>query len=106
MTGIAARFGAFVAERHPLALAGALDALEAVARGPAPTDSTRPGRAQAGVSPGAWAGACRSAGSRGTGRGRRLRTSAETRLEQAYERILDVCDGFFRRAAIQGVSDR
>src|SRR6266478_6012312 len=38
LTGIAARFGAFVAERHPLALAGALDALEAVTRGHAPTD--------------------------------------------------------------------
>src|SRR5882762_8272963 len=33
LTGIAGRFGAFVAERHPPALAGALDALEAVTRG-------------------------------------------------------------------------
>src|ERR1700730_2177828 len=41
LKGIAARFGAFVAERHPLALAGALDALEAVARGHAPTDQPR-----------------------------------------------------------------
>src|SRR5229473_873465 len=100
LTGIARRFGAFVAERHPLALAGALDALEAVTRGHVPTDHSgldalRP----------AFRGEL----------GRRLqsvpvppglaettpRTSAETRLQQAYDDILDACDGFFRRAAIQ-----
>src|ERR1700681_2816052 len=39
-TGITSRFGAFVVERHPLALATALDALEAVAPGRVPTDET------------------------------------------------------------------
>src|SRR3984893_14376583 len=100
LTGIAGRFGAFVAERHPLALAGALDALEAVARGHLPTDHL-------------GLDALRPAFRRELGR--RLqsvpvppglaettpRTSAETRLQQAYEDILDACDGFFRRAAIQ-----
>ena len=32
LTGLASRFGAFVAERHPFALADALDAFEAVDR--------------------------------------------------------------------------
>src|SRR5260221_5246476 len=56
LTGIAARFGAFVAERHPLALAGALDALEAVARGHAPTHPTRLGAATPAVLPGSLRG--------------------------------------------------
>src|ERR1700676_5152181 len=100
LTGIAGRFGSFVAERHPLALGGALDALEAVARGHVPNDP-------------AGLDAIRPAFRRELGR--RLqsapvppglpettpRTSVETRLEQAYEDILDACDGFFRRAAIQ-----
>ena len=33
LTGIARRFGAFVAERHPFALAAALDAFEAATGG-------------------------------------------------------------------------
>src|SRR5580693_6223581 len=37
-TGITGRFGAFIVERHPLALAIALDALEAVAPGRVPAD--------------------------------------------------------------------
>jgi 2-oxoisovalerate dehydrogenase E1 component len=98
--GITGRFGAFVAERHPLALAGALDALEAVTRGHAPTDQTgldalRPAfrreferRLQSGSVPPGLAETT-------------PRTTAETRLQQAYEDILDACDGFFRRAAIQ-----
>jgi 2-oxoisovalerate dehydrogenase E1 component len=100
LTGITGRFGAFVAERHPLALAGALDALEAVARGHVPTDqpgldALRPAfrrelgwRLQSVPVP---AGLAETT----------PRTSAETRLQQAYEDILDACDGFFRRAAIQ-----
>jgi 2-oxoisovalerate dehydrogenase E1 component len=100
LTGIAGRFGAFVAERHPLALAGALDALEAVIRGHVPTDqpgldALRPAfrrelgrRLQSGPVPPGLAETT-------------PRTSAETRLQQAYEDILDACDGFFRRAAIQ-----
>src|SRR5712691_4863207 len=36
LTGIASRFGAFVAERHPFALADAVDAFEAVAGGRVP----------------------------------------------------------------------
>ena len=99
-TGITGRFGAFVAERHPLALGAALDALETVTGGRAPADQTgldalRPvfrrelgRRLQNGSVP--------------PGLGETTpRTSAETRLQQAYEDVLDACDGFFRRAAIQ-----
>src|SRR6266478_6126026 len=84
VTGIAGRFDAYVAERHPLALTGALEAVEAVTRGHVPTD--HPGL-----------DALRPALRRELGR--RLqsvpvppglpettpRTSAETRLQQAYE---------------------
>src|SRR5947209_4576273 len=38
LTGLARRFGAFVAERHPLALADALDAFEAAGGGREPRD--------------------------------------------------------------------
>ena len=38
LTGLASRFGAFVAERHPLALADALEAFAAVTRGGVPSD--------------------------------------------------------------------
>ena len=47
LTGLASRFGAFVAERHPFALAEALDAFDAVthgaeAGGEAAIDALRP----------------------------------------------------------------
>ena len=100
LTGLASRFGAFVAERHPLALVDALEAFDAVARGPVPTgelgiEVLRPVFRQE--------------------LGRRLqvrtapvgglpdttpRTTAETRLAWAYAEVLDACDGFLRRAAI------
>jgi 2-oxoisovalerate dehydrogenase E1 component len=100
LTGIERRFGAFVAERHPLALADALAAFGAVTRSGIPSDghgieALRPAFRQE--------------------LGRRLhskpapsdlpeptpRTSIETRLTQAYDEVLDACDGFFARAAIE-----
>ena len=98
--GVAARFGAFVAERHPLALAEALAAFEAAAQGRVPDtadgiDALRP--------------AVREQLARRL-RGRPApidlpettpRTSAASRIEQAYAEVVDACDGFLRRAAIQ-----
>ena len=48
LTGLASRFGAFVAERHPFALADALDAFEQATsgrepRGEAAIEAARPG---------------------------------------------------------------
>ena len=98
-TRLTSRFGAFVAERHPLALAEALAALEAAASGSIPID-------ESGLE------ALREAFRRELSD--RLRwpptgTLAETtpgvaasvRLEQARGEVLDGCDGFLRRAAIE-----
>ncbi len=101
LTGLASRFGAFVAERHPLALADALEALEAVTRGRMPSD-------EHGID------ALRPAFRRELGRRLQARaappgglpdttprTTAETRLGQAYAEVVDACDGSLRRAAIE-----
>jgi 2-oxoisovalerate dehydrogenase E1 component len=101
LTGFASRFAAFVAERHPLALTVAVDALEAVRRGaggesdkqidalrapfrrelarrlydvltaPAGIDETTPG------------------------------VPAVRRLEQARAEIVESCDGFLAREAVR-----
>src|SRR5438034_2902437 len=103
LTGIASRFGAFVAERHPFALADALEALETLVTtsgGREPTDD-------------AAIDALRPAFHRELTRRLQLRlvphglgeptprVSAEMRLGQAYAQLLDDCDGFLRRAALQ-----
>src|SRR5262245_51642914 len=100
LTGIASRFGAFVAERHPFALADALDALEAASGGREPKDE-------------AAIDALRSAFHRELTRRLQLRAippglsettpriSAETRLAQANAQLADDCDGFLRRAALE-----
>src|SRR5688500_20218348 len=96
----AMRLGAFVAERHPLALAEELDAFTAVARDRALEDEAaieamRPlfrrelaHRLESRPVP---------AGLPETTPG----TSAGRRLELARTEILDDCDGFLRRAAIE-----
>src|SRR6266545_4573055 len=98
LTGLASRFGAFVLERHPFALADALDAFEVAAGGRAHNDE-------------ASIEALRPAFHRELTRRLQLRavphglsettprTSAEVRLGQAYAALLDDCDGFLRRAA-------
>src|SRR6266508_2202349 len=100
LTGLARRFGAFVLERHPFALADALDAFEVAAGGRAHNDE-------------ASIEALRPAFHRELTRRLQLRavphgltettprTSAEVRLGQAYAALLDDCDGFLRRAAIE-----
>ena len=100
LTGLASRFGAFVAERHPFALADALEAFEKATggrdpqrrsgdRGRSSGAAARAEEAAAGAAAAARAArhdAADDGGSRGW-----VRRSAE---------LLDACDGFLRRAAI------
>jgi 2-oxoisovalerate dehydrogenase E1 component len=100
LTGIASRFGAFVAERHPFALTAALEAFEAARGGREP-------RTEAEID------AVRSPLRRELARHLQARdvppglaettprTSAERRIGQAHAALLDDCDGFLRRAAIE-----
>jgi 2-oxoisovalerate dehydrogenase E1 component len=100
LTGIASRFGAFVAERHPFALSDAIDAWEAVAggrelNGAAAIETLRPAlgrelakRLKAHALPQGLADTT-------------PRTSASQRLEQAHATLMDECDGFLRRVAIE-----
>src|SRR5438067_10237889 len=93
LTGIASRFGAFIAERHPFALTDALKAWEAVARGREPNGE-------------AALDALRSDLRRELLKrleSRKLpdgipdttpRTTAETRIRQAHAVLVDDCDGF------------
>src|SRR5262249_19856821 len=100
LTGLARRFGAFVAEHHPFALADALAAFDAAARGGEPSGD-------------AAVDALRPALRRELMRRLQLRalpqeigettprTAAATRIGQAAAQLLDDCDGFLRRAALQ-----
>jgi 2-oxoisovalerate dehydrogenase E1 component len=97
---LASRFGAFVAERYPFALAEAVEAFEAVTGGREP-------RGEEAID------AVRSPLHRELARRFRARpvpeglpettpgTSARTRLDQAATEWLAACDGFMRRAAIE-----
>jgi 2-oxoisovalerate dehydrogenase E1 component len=97
---IVSRFGAFVAERHPFALADALGAFEAAAGGRQPGGETE-------------IDALRPIFHQELARRLQLRQppeslpettpriSAATRLDQARAALLEDCDGFLRRAAIE-----
>src|SRR3954468_16840885 len=100
LTGLASRFGAFVAETHPLALAVALDAWDAVNSAREPADqpafeALRPAlrrellkRLQAAPLPPGLPDTT-------------PRMTAESRLVQAHSEFVEACDGFVRRAALQ-----
>ena len=100
LTGVASRFGAFVAERHPFALNEAIDAWEAATggrepKGEAAIEALRPAfrhevtrRLQARALPQGLTDTT-------------PRTTAAQRLEQAQSSLIDDCDGFFRRRAIE-----
>jgi 2-oxoisovalerate dehydrogenase E1 component len=100
LTGVVRQFASFVVERYPFALADVLGAIQAVAPDgigttPAEIDAAR--------------------GAFGDELGRRLharplpsslpettpRTGAGERMRQAAEELLEACDGFLRRAAIE-----
>ena len=100
LDGVTSRFGAFVAERHPFALDAVLAAFEAVTHQSPPTeaaalDALRPlfrnelsHRLRRHPIP--------SGLSETT-----PRVSASARLEQAFDELVDACDGFLCRAAIE-----
>jgi 2-oxoisovalerate dehydrogenase E1 component len=100
LTGLASRFGAFVAERHPFALADAIAAFEQATRGRDPHDEAsiealRPAlagelskRLQASPIPDGLPDTT-------------PRTTAVSRVAQAHAELIDACDGFLRRAAIR-----
>jgi 2-oxoisovalerate dehydrogenase E1 component len=99
LTGLAARFGAFAAERHPFALQDALDALDAVAgsknpRTEADLEALRPAlrreltrRLQARTLPDSLPDTT-------------PRTTAAERIAHANTEVVEACDGFLRREAI------
>ena len=99
LTGLASRFGAFVAERHPFALADALDAFEKATGGrdlrdEAALEAARPALKHELKK---WLDA------RGLPDGipdTTPRTTAAARMQQAHAELLDAADGFLRRAAI------
>ena len=100
LTGVASRFAAFVAERHPFALADAVEAFEAAAAGRSPRDAA----ALDALRPVLARELTRRFGGRQLPAGlpeTTPRTSAEARLEQAHAELLDACDGFLRREAIE-----
>jgi 2-oxoisovalerate dehydrogenase E1 component len=99
-TGIASRFGAFVTERHPFALADALEAFEAVAGGRALRDEAEIDA----LRPTFRRELTRRLQTREIPPGLNEttpRTSAALRVTQAHNELLDACDGFLRRAAIE-----
>jgi 2-oxoisovalerate dehydrogenase E1 component len=100
VTGVASRFGSFVTERYPLALADVLDALDAATRGRMPADQ----QGLDALRPEFRSELTRRLRARPTPDGLSETTpgtSAEKRLEQAHAELLEACDGFLRRAAIE-----
>jgi 2-oxoisovalerate dehydrogenase E1 component len=99
LTGLASRFGAFVAERHPFALADALEAFEKATGGRDPRDEA----AIEAVRPALQRELNTRLHARPLPPGlpdTTPRTSAASRMDQACREMLDACDGFLRRAAI------
>ena len=85
---LASRFGAFVAERYPFALAEAMDAFDAAAGDAALLRRELTTRLRARPVPPGLAETT-------------PRVSAEARIGQAHADLIDACDGFLRRAAIE-----
>jgi 2-oxoisovalerate dehydrogenase E1 component len=100
LTGIAGRFAAFVVERHPLALGDALETLNAVSGGALP--STEAGLEA--VRPSFRRELARRLAGRALPPGLPETTPGVTsnaRAALAFEEIVEACDGFLRRAAIE-----
>jgi 2-oxoisovalerate dehydrogenase E1 component len=102
LSGLGSRFAAFVAERHPFALTLALDAFETTGlftlkgRDAVKIDGARPAMRRA-LAKALYENAVAPEGIAETTPG----TSALKRLEQARAEVVDACDGFLRRAAIE-----
>jgi 2-oxoisovalerate dehydrogenase E1 component len=102
LTGLTSRFGAFVAERHPLALATALDALAAVRKnngGGADSKQIESLRApfRRELAKRLYNAMTAPDGIDETTPG----VSAVKRLEQARAEIVEACDGFLAREALR-----
>ena len=100
MPTLAARFGAFVAERYPFALTDALEAFEAATRGRVPDDEHGIDRLRSAV--------VRELSRRLAARPvpsdlpeTTPRTSVETRLRHAFDELTEACDGLLRRASLE-----
>jgi len=102
LTGLASRFAAFVAERHPFALKFALEAFDAAgvgaikSRDAVKLDAARMPFRRA-LAKSLYDEVAAPEGIAETTPG----TTAIKRLEQARAEVVDACDGFLRRAAIE-----
>ncbi|MEO7158872.1 MAG: thiamine pyrophosphate-dependent enzyme [Vicinamibacterales bacterium] len=102
LSGLGSRFAAFVAERHPFALPYAIEAFEASGisaikgRDAVKLDAARPALRRA-LAKLLYEQVSAPEGIAETTPG----TSATRRLEQARAEVVDACDGFLRRAAIE-----
>jgi 2-oxoisovalerate dehydrogenase E1 component len=99
-TGISSRFGAFVAERHPLAIQEALDAFESVADGVSAFDAHTLDALRAPLR----RELARRLEPRLAANGLGETTpgvAADVRLAQARDELAAACDGFLRREAIR-----
>jgi 2-oxoisovalerate dehydrogenase E1 component len=102
LSGLASRFGAFVAERYPFALNIALEVFESAGvnaikgRDAVKLDAVRPAFRRA-LAKALYDNVAAPEGIAET----TPRTSAIKRLEQARAEMVEACDGFLRRAAIE-----
>src|SRR3954469_3862933 len=99
VTGLASRFGAFVAERHPFALTDALEAFDKATGGREP----RGEKAIEAARPALQRELKKRLHARAVPQGlpdTTPQTTAAARIEQANAELLEAVDGFVRRAAI------
>ena len=102
LSGLASRFAAFVAERYPFALHHAIDAFESAGipaikgRDAVKLDAARPALRRA-LAKALYEELTAPDGAAETTPG----VSAAKRLEQARAELVEACDGFLRRAAIE-----
>ena len=101
LTGLASRFGAFVAERYPFALPAAVDAFDAATRG---RDDARTESAIDALAPRLRRELTRRLEEQPLPAGladATPRVAAADRVVEARTELLQACDGFLRRAAIE-----
>jgi 2-oxoisovalerate dehydrogenase E1 component len=99
LTGLASRFGAFVAERHPFALELALTAYDRAARGREPNDESSLEALRLDLLRELDRLMTRQSAPAGLSE-TTPRVAAPQRLEQARRALVEDCDGFLRRQCI------
>ena len=100
LSGVARRFAAFVVERYPFALGTVIEALEAVAPGALP-DEEQSIEALRPVFKRELTRRLAASPAADDLPDPTPRVDAATRLRQAADELVDACDGFLRRAALQ-----